>query len=381
MLLGPRAAIVALVGTLALMIGVPSTANAETAAPVPGPLPSSEGKDVTRLLDVPFADPGYYVERGIRYIYATGHDLETGRAFRVSSYDKSTGVYGAPRPSMLVRPRWVGPRGSRHDRGEVHMWGPHVWKRPAPGRLDYVMYFSASRRGGSDCIGMAVAASPLGPFAPQPRPLRCSDPGATLIDPAYFRTRSGVRYLLFKRHRYRPKEVAIWAVRVRANGKPRPGARGFRVIDGRRRQIEAPSVVTRRGKTYVFTSRRAYDTCGYETVAYVAPALKRPFRSLGRLKLRRPNGRRFCGPGGAEVRNVRGTFRMVFHAFDRNPKRTRGPVPRFAWGGPLRWTSSGRPYVPPVRSRPRSRPAPRFALAPSATVSRSTDSGSSRLLP
>ena len=369
-----RAVMASLVGALALMIGVTATAAAGTASEA-GSDRAPRARDVSRLLDVPFADPGYFTERQVRYIYATGHDPETGRAFRVSAYDKSTGRYGVPRPSMVVRPRWVGPRGSRHSHGEVHMWGPHVWKRAVRGPLDYVMYFSASRRGGSDCIGMAVAASPLGPFEPQRRPLRCADPGATLIDPAYFRTRSGVHYLLYKRHRYRPKQVAIWAVRVRPNGESRRGARPFRVIDGGKLQIEAPSVVSRKGRVYIFASRRAYDSCDYRTVAYVGASLKRAFRPLGRLGLRRPNGRRFCGPGGAEVRNVRGTFRIVFHAFDRNPVTTPGPVARFAWGGPLRWTSKGRPYPAPFR------PRARFVVTPRATVRSSANSGSSSFSP
>jgi arabinan endo-1,5-alpha-L-arabinosidase len=264
-----------------------------------------------------------------------------------------------------------------------------VWKRSVPGRRDYVMYFSASRRGASDCIGMAVAASPLGPFHPRPRPLRCPDPGATLIDPAHFETRSGLHYLLYKRHRYRPREFGIWAVRVRADGGGMPGARSFRVVDGGRRQIEAPSVVTRKGRTYLFASRRSYDTCAYRTVVYVGATLRHPFRPLGSLGLRRPNGRLFCGPGGAEVRNVGGNFLMVFHAFEKNPVRAPGQAARFAWGGPLRWTSTGRPYPAPARARP----VPRFVAVPvdgradvpseepKATVSSSTYSGSSRWLP
>jgi hypothetical protein len=184
-----------------------------------------------------------------------------------------------------------------------------------------------------------------------------------------------VHYLLYKRHRYRPKQVAIWAVRVRANGESRPGARPFRVIDGGKLQIEAPSVVARRGRVYIFASRRAYDTCEYRTVTYVAGSLKGLFRPLGPLGLRRPSGWRFCGPGGAEVRNVSGTFRIVFHAFDRDPERTPGPVARFAWGGPLRWTSKGRPYPAPFR--PRSR----FVVTPKATVSSRAKSGSSSFSP
>ena len=273
---------------------------------------------------------------------------------------------------MLTHPKWVGPRGSRHDRGEVHMWGPHVWKRSVEGPRDYVMYFSASRRGGSDCIGMAVAESPMGPFAPRPRPLRCTDAGATLIDPAYFRPRGGPHYLLYKRHHYRPRAVGIWAVRVRPDGTRRPGSRPFRVLDGGNRQIEAPSVVARHGRVYVFASRLAYDSCAYKTVVYVGGALRRPLRPLGTLQLRRRDGRRFCGPGGAEVRYVAGAFRMVFHAFDKNPEYSPN-AKRFVWGGTLRWTDDGRPYAAPVPSPAR--------FEPRATVSSSTKSGSSSRSP
>jgi hypothetical protein len=366
-----RATIMAVVGCLALMTGgLPSTAVGTVGAP--GPARGSDGDDVRRLLDVPFADPGFYTEGRSRYIYSTGHDLENNRAFRVSRYHEATGRYGLPRASMLQRPRWVGPRGSRHDRGETHMWGPHVWKRSVPGPRDYVMYFSASKRGGSDCIGMAVAESPMGPFVPKPRPMRCTDRGATLIDPAYYRTRGGLRYLLYKRHHYRPSAVGIFGVRVRPNGTRMQGARAFKVIDGGGRQIEAPSVVNRNGRVYLFTSRLRYASCAYHTVVYVARALRWPFRSLGTLSLDRRSGRPFCGPGGAEVRNVQGTHRIVFHAFDKNPDKYPA-APRFVWGGHLRWTYDGRPYAAPVSS------ATRFE--PRATVSSSTKSGSSSRSP
>ena len=375
-----RAAVVAPIGAAALMMGAITTASAGT-APIPGAVQGavqgSGGNDVTRLLDVPFADPGYYVEGRNRYIYATGHDGTGGNAFRVARYDAATGRYADPQPSMPERPRWVGRRGSPHNRGEVHMWGPHVWKRSVAGPRDYVMYFSASRRGRSDCIGMAVAASPLGPFRARPRPLRCADRGATVIDPAYFRTRSGVHYLLFKRHRYRSNDAAIWGVRVRFDGSRRPGARPFRVIDGRGRQVEAPSVVTRHGRIYLFASRRAFDTCAYRTVVYVGATLRRPLLPLGPLDLRRRNGRRFCGPGGAEVRTDGRSYRMVFHAFDQNPVHAPDPVPRFAWGVPLRWTAKGRPYPASVSARARSR----FEEIPRATVRRRTKSGSSSFAP
>ncbi len=371
----PRAATVVLVGALAIILGVAATPSAGlTMKPAqPG---GPGGDDVTRLLDVPFADPGYFVEGRSRYIYATGFDTTGGfTAFRVARHDERSGRYGTPRPSMVTRPRWVGPRGGAHARGRVHMWGPHVWKRSVPGPRDYVMYFSASRRGHADCLGMAVASSPMGPFEPKPYPLRCGPKGSTLIDPAHFVGRDGRHFVLFKRKRFHPRTAGIWALAVKPNGTLRPHARSFRLVDGRGQGIEAPSVLRRGGRTYLFAARHAFDSCAYSTVVFVSRGMDHPFRQLGTLPLRRPGGRRFCGPGGAEVRPVNGVFRMVFHAFDANPRAIRR-APRFVWGVPLRWTRAGRPYAAPVR-----RPSSRFIPAPRATVTSRTNSGSSSRSP
>jgi len=368
----PHAATVVLVGALIVILGATATSASGLGRKPTGPREPS-GDAATRLLDVPFADPGFYVEGQARYIYATGFDPEGWTAFRVAKYDADTGAYGVPQPSMLQRPKWVGPRGGPHARGEVHMWGPHVWRRSVPGPRDYVMYFSASRRGGSDCIGMAIADSPLGPFAPQSRPLRCGNRGSTLIDPAHFHARGGADYLLYKRHRFHPRAIGIWALRVGPSGEPVRRARPFRVVDGGGKEVEAPSVVTRHGRTYLFASRRSYATCAYRTVVYVG-TLRREFKWLGNVGLRRPSGRRFCGPGGAEVRKVGDVFHMVFHAFDENPHVVPA-ASRFAWGVPLRWTPTGKPYAAPAP------PSSRFERAPRATVRSRTKSGSSSFSP
>lgn len=386
MLRGPHAATVALVGVLTVILGAaaaPPAGNGGTAVPRSGLVPAvvqeagppiartparttrtrprevrratgrRAGKAVNPLLRVPFADPGYYVENGRRFIYATGHDPERRTAFRVARADPGAGRFGRPRPSMRVRPRWVGPRGSRHARSQVHMWSPHVWKRQVRGQRRYVMYFSASRHRRTDCIGMAVASRPTGPFRPLRRPLQCPRKGATLIDPAYFRAPGGAHYLIYKRRVFSPRSFAIMAVRVRPDGRKVRRARPFVVVDGRDRQIEAPSMIGRKGRIYLFSSRRSYATCAYRTEVFVGRSVAGPFRSLGPLRVRKRDGRAFCGPGGAEVARVAGRYEMVFHAFPRNPQRARGTVPRFAWGARLRFTRSGHPYLEPARRAPR----------------------------
>lgn len=382
MLRGPHAATVALVGVLTVILGAaaaPPAGNGGTAVPRPGLLPAAvqeagppiaraaartaparsrqarratgrrAGKAVNPLLRVPFADPGYYVENGRRFIYATGHDPERRTAFRVARAEPGAQRFGRPRPSMRVRPRWVGPRGSKHARSQIHMWSPHVWKRQVRSGPRYVMYFSASRHRRTDCIGMAVAARPMGPFRPLRSPLQCPSKGATLIDPAYFRAPGGAHYLIYKRRVFRPRSFAIMAVRVRADGRKVRGARPFVVVDGRDRQIEAPSMIGHRGRIYLFTSRRSYATCAYRTEVFVGRSVRGPFRSLGPLRIRKRDGRAFCGPGGAEVVRVAGRYEIVFHAFPRNPRHARGTVPRFVWGARLGFTRSGWPYLESAR--------------------------------
>lgn len=369
----PHAATVVLVGALVTILGAtampaagitmsPAAPSAPSAPPAPHP---TRGDAVTRLLDVPFADPGFFVEGTDRYIYATGYDDQDGwTAFRVAKWDATTGRYGRPQPSMVTKPAWVGPRGGRHARGDLHMWGPTVWKRSVPGLRDYVMYFSASRHGHADCLGMAVSDSPMGPFAPKPYPLRCGTRGSTLIDPAHFVSRAGRHLVVYKRKRFHPTSVGIWALRTRADGTVARRARPFRLVDGGGAGLEAPSVVVRNGRTYLFASRHSYDSCAYRTVVYVRGARQREFRWLGPLDVRRQGGRRFCGAGGAEVRNVHGVYRMVFHAFDADP-RVRPGTPRYAWGVPLRWTRTGRPYAAPA-------PPPSSRFVPRPTVSNRT---------
>ena len=318
-----------------------------------------QGDDVTRLLDVPFADPGFYVEGESRYIYATGFDPDGWTAFRVSRYDAETGTYGRPGP-----PWWSARSGSVRAAvgtlgGRCTCGARTCGSGPSPGPRDYVMYFSASRRGGTDCIGMAIADSPSARSPRSAAPLRCGTKGSTLIDPAHFDNPGGANYLLYKRHRYHPKAVGIWAVPVRPDGKPVRGARPFRVVDGGGKQIEAPSVVTRRGRTYLFASRRAYNSCAYRTVVYVG-TVHREFRWLGNVGLRRPER-----PPVLRTRRRRGAQRER-RLPDGLPRLRREPrlppgAARFAWGVPLRWTPPASP-TPRPRRRPRgssARPGPR----------------------
>ena len=340
--LRPRATTVAFVGSLALMIGVPASATTGTDKPAGARRASTARRTLRRpgLLHrgpVPLhlrhrprsrdrsGLPGVPVRPGERHLWhaqgVDAHPPEVGRSAR-----------------QPTRPG----RGAHVGTARVEAVGS------GPARLRHVLQRLASRwvrlhRDGRRRVadGALRARSP-------PAPLH--RPGRDADRPGVLPHRRRRAYLLYKRHHYRPKAVGIWAVRVQPDGTPRPGSRPFQVLDGGSRQIEAPSVVSRQGRVYVFTSRFSYDSCAYKTVVFVGGALRRPLRPLGTLRLRRPDGRRFCGPGGAEVRKVDGRFRMVFHAFDKNPVTTRRRRGSCGAGG-----CAGPPTVVPMPRRPRRR--------------------------
>ena len=321
----------------------------------------SGGADVVQIRPESLADPGYFQRGADVFIYGTGYDARTGKSFRMT-YVKPGHGFTKPRPVLPTLPRWVGGRGVRNGRGEVHMWAPHVWQRSLVG-TPYVMFFAGSRRDGTDCIGLATARDPKGPFTSSAKPLRCGTRDVNLIDPAHFRTPDGRHYLVYKRQAYSPQNSSVWAVRINPTGTKRGGAQPFRLIDGGAMHVEAPSLISHDGNLFLFVSRFSYATCRYRTFVYRSVNLGRPFAYAGLLPIVKPDGRKFCGPGGAEVVNDNGTYRIAFHAYRNNPARTSSrDDPRFTWMGRLLWSASGLPYVAPYVAPP---PAP---LPPAPTT-------------
>jgi hypothetical protein len=102
------------------------------------------------------------------------------------------------------RPAWA------TQQPDWHPWAPTVLQReqpcntPATGPC-YVMYFTALDPSGTNCVGVATASSPGGPYAPDPEPLSttgtndrigCGDAaGRGNIDPSPFVDADGTLYL------------------------------------------------------------------------------------------------------------------------------------------------------------------------------------------
>ncbi len=216
-------------------------------------------------------------------------------------------------------------------------WAPDV-SALADGR--YLLYYTArSRSVGRQCIGAAVASSPLGPFtAVGAGPLICNGGEGGDIDASSFVDGTGARYLLYKDDGNAiGQPTSLWLQRVAADGVTLQGTRVELLRSGRPEEagiVEAP-VLTRVGGRYVlFYSLGGYGGDGYQTSYATATSLTGPYTKAYRSLLTTASlDGSVRGPGGADVVREAGGDHIVFHGWI-NGYTARGMyVAALGWAG------------------------------------------------
>ncbi|MEU8299583.1 family 43 glycosylhydrolase [Micromonospora sp. NPDC048909] len=216
-------------------------------------------------------------------------------------------------------------------------WAPDVSAR-ADGR--YLLYYTArSRAVGRQCIGAAVASSPLGPFvAVGAGPLICNGAEGGDIDASSFTDGDGLRYLLYKDDGNAiGQPTSLWLQRVAADGVTLQGARVELLRNDRPEEagvIEAP-VLTRVGSRYVlFYSVGGYGGDNYQTSYATSTALAGPYTKAYRSLLTTATlDGAVRGPGGADVVREAGGDHLVFHGWINNYTARGMYVAALGWAG------------------------------------------------
>ena len=188
----------------------------------------------------------------------------------------STSLYKWPhpvRPALLHTPAWA---------IDGFTWAPDV--QHLAGR--WVMYFDALARPSlyfdrradnfygrhAQCIGLATADGPLGPFLSESRPLVCQFADHGSIDPRVFKDADGQLWLDWKSDDNAPAPAAshttsLWAERLSPNGLSLVGP-VHRLIAAdepwESGLIEAPDMVLAAGHYWLFYSGNWYDTSHYD---------------------------------------------------------------------------------------------------------------------
>ncbi len=244
-----------------------------------------------------FADPYVLVAGGEHFAYSTNSDgllvplLRVGNLFRE----------GRRHDALAALPGWAAQNATR-------VWAPGVLARGE----GFVLYYTVGARDGRQCISLAAAEGPGGPFVDRSTgPFVCPEAGA--IDPSPFVAADGQAFLLWKDQ----SEDAVVASRVSDDGR---GLVGDTRVLLRADQaweagvVEGPSMVAERGQYHLFYSANDWRTADYAVGYAVCEGPLGPCdKPSAGPWLASSNGAQ--GPGGPELfRDAAGLW-MAVHAW------------------------------------------------------------------
>lgn len=230
-------------------------------------------------------------------------------------------------------------------------WAPEVLEHE--GR--YLLYFTAKeRRSQLQCVGVAEAADPLGPFTSRAtEPLVCQREIGGTIDPHAYRDSDGQLYLYFKNDGNHPdfaRATDIFAQRLSPDGLGLAGEPVALLRNDKpweEHVIESPTM-TRHGDRYIlFFSANHFGweehqrlspyAMGYATcTGPMGPCTDAPENPI----LHSYNDRRagcLSGPGHQALFEARGRQFIVFHAHAATRGCRRTQLGRYMYVAPLLW--------------------------------------------
>jgi hypothetical protein len=312
---------IVIIGCVALMLAMASPAGA-TGSTVRG-------------IGLDYGDPGFAEFDGTYYVYGTSR----GAGFPVASSPRYNGTYTARGTILRRPPGWIGKAPSLGKR----MWAPEVFRVSANYQWEYVLYYTAwDAKQKRNCIGIAASAHPTHGFSPVAGPI-CAPRGepanAEAIDPTYFVSDVGKRYLIFKTSVANTSRWKIWALPMDGFGLHPTGALP-RVKLAPSHIMESPSIVRHNGRIWLFASRNWYNQCNYLTEAWSARSLWGGTFTFRRSVLNPSTTHLACGNGGASVVNLAGHTRTVF--FSHGGALS---TPRTDRVATITWDSGGIPFV------------------------------------
>lgn len=312
--------LVTLATTLALTVPLSAgTAAHATAAPIPE-VPKT-------LIAGNFPDPDVVKINGKWYAYATNtsHHLPTATAPTV---DGPWTYVGDAMPG--------GPDHGWATDGST--WAPDVF--PNPDGTITLTYAALNPSINKECIGVAVASSPTGPFVPQGSgPLICQSDLGGSIDANTFLDANGTRWLTWKNDGNRiGLQSTLWVQQTTNNGRTLTGPRYAMLTGNGTEVIEAPDIVQRGGQYTLFFSIGGFGGCGYSTGYATSPQLGGPWTRQSLVFMHQGNTG-ICGPGGADVvtsaDGLGGGDKLFFHGYVGGE--------RYMFSIDLSWNGSGQP--------------------------------------
>ncbi|MGW7679816.1 family 43 glycosylhydrolase [Kribbella sp. NPDC054772] len=243
----------------------------------------------SEIIGEDFPDPDVFQQNGTWYAYSTNNGRGTVPVATAPSANGPWTIRGDAMPG--------GPSSAWAQPGRT--WAPDVYPNPdGTYTLTYTAWHKAS---GRQCIGVATATSPLGPFQPVgTAPLICPLDQGGAIDPNTFVANDGTRYLVWKNDGNAiSKPSTLWLTRTADNGRTLVGGNTAMLTSSG--VIEAPDLVQRGSQYVLFFSGGGYNDCNYLTSYATSKSLGGPWTTAYRpLMTTATFDNHLCGPGGAD---------------------------------------------------------------------------------
>lgn len=343
--------------------GGPSPAGQSQALPSPSTSASTSpsagaslppGMFLNPVIDRNFADPFVLEAGGTYYAYATGnltYNIQVSTSADLVHWERV-------REALPRLPIW-------QPTSKGLTWAPEVVE--VDGR--FVMHYTARDvQAGSQCLAVAVAADPAGPFIDDSDgPLFCQYELGGSIDSSPFQDDDGTRYLLWKSDgnccgiRVRLFIAELGSDGTTLSGEPTDLGLG---VDApwERHLIEAPTLLRRGDTYYLFFSANDYNSrnyaVGYATSSSVAgPYTDAPENPILASQPAVSVSGQPAGPGHQSlIADAAGDLWMVYHAWDSGLVGDQVGGRRALWLDELRF-EDGRPIIDGPDAAPQAAPA------------------------
>lgn len=256
---------------------------------------------------------------GPAYAYTTNRPGVNVPVYR----QEGNGEWTALGDALPKLPPWA-------ERG--HTWAPEVMRL---GEGKYALWYTVHHRASDkQCIGRALGARPEGPYTDSSSaPFLCDSHRETSIDPSPFRDDDGKLYLLWKTRESAAVglKTTLWIAPLDAQGNlvhsgGTPLLTNTESWEGK--HVEAPTLLRKDGRYYLFYSAGASTPRGYLTSWAVAEHPDGPYRKSGEVLL----GGSACMKGAGHqsvISDPKGGYRIYYHALHPDRRESRGKHARF----------------------------------------------------
>ncbi|HEX3795050.1 MAG TPA: glycoside hydrolase family 43 protein [Acidimicrobiales bacterium] len=264
------------------------------------------GSDSGMVYPFDFPDP-YVLRVGSTYFaYATNSAEGNIQIIQSSDLSQWTAV-GNALPKLAA---WAAPGGT---------WAPSVLQIGGT----YLLYYSAvvaGPGGGEECISVATATRPQGPFSDtSTAPLVCQSTLGGSIDPSPFVNADGERYLQWKSNGAANQPAGLWSEELNVSGTGFAAAVPTELLAAglawERGVIEAPDLVFSSGRYYLFYSGNNWNSADYAVGMATCTGPLGPCARVSSTPVFASDAD-LAGPGGATVfSDTAGALWMAFDAW------------------------------------------------------------------